>query len=62
MADAPNDATQTDETPKAETEKTASPVGRASLLSRPTDYVERPGFRNPSNKRTKAQKKSGKSR
>jgi hypothetical protein len=43
-------------------EKAPSNVGRASLLSRPTDYVERPGFRNPSNKRTKAQKKGSKSR
>ena len=30
---------------------------RQNLLSRPTDFVERPGFRNPANKRSKASKK-----
>lgn len=31
-----------------------------SLLSRPSDVAARPGFRAPSNKKTKAQKKSKK--
>lgn len=43
----------------------ASAVARASVLSRPTDFVQRPGFRNPANAKTKAQKggkKGGRSR
>ena len=33
-------------------------VGLHSLLTRDTDMAARPGFRNPSNKRSKAQTKS----
>lgn len=42
----------------ADSEKIPNPSGRRqNLLSRPTDFVERPGFRNPANKRSKASKK-----
>lgn len=35
-------------------------VGLQSLLTRDSDMTVRPGFRNPANKRTKAQKKKRK--
>lgn len=63
---------QTDETPSPETEETEQDrdqgsqssgptprVGLQGLLTRDTDIAARPGFRNPSNKRSKAQKKKG---
>lgn len=37
-------------------------VGLHSMLTRDTDMASRPGFRSPSNKRSKAQAKSKKSR
>lgn len=54
-----------DQTPEntAETETSETPVGSepavsrpVNPLSRPTDAIARPGFRNPPNKKTKAQK------
>ena len=33
-------------------------VKQQSMLSRPSDFVARPGFRNPPNQASKAQKKS----
>lgn len=39
------------------------PIARPNNpLSRPTDAIQRPGFRNPANSRTKAQKKAKKKR
>lgn len=37
-------------------------VKQQSMLSRPSDFVARPGFRNPPNQASKAQKKQGKRR
>lgn len=38
------------------------PPGVAALLSRPSDFVARPGFRNPANAGSKAQKATKKRR
>jgi len=38
------------------------PLGAAALLSRPSDFVARPGFRNPANAGSKAQKATKKRR
>lgn len=43
-----------------ETAATTSTIRVSNPLSRPTDAVARPGFRNPSNKRSKAQKSNRK--
>lgn len=65
------DTTEADETPEQEAagqpeaEDAAAPSapvprgrppGAAALLSRPSDFVARPGFRNPANAGSKAQK------
>ena len=60
------DETPADDSPKAETEDAAdaeteelkhTETSRArSPLSRETDFIERPGFRNPANARSKALK------
>ncbi|MCB9743453.1 MAG: hypothetical protein H6741_25115 [Alphaproteobacteria bacterium] len=42
--------------------KGESAKAAANPLSRPSDAAARPGFRNPSNKRSKAQKKGKKKR
>ncbi len=39
-----------------------SQVKQQSVLSRASDFVARPGFRNPPNQASKAQKKVGKKR
>jgi hypothetical protein len=39
-----------------------SQVKQNSVLSRASDFVARPGFRNPPNQASKAQKKTGKKR
>jgi hypothetical protein len=39
-----------------------SQVKQNSVLSRASDFVARPGFRNPPNQASKAQKKAGKKR
>ncbi|MBL8615701.1 MAG: hypothetical protein JNM72_08860 [Deltaproteobacteria bacterium] len=39
-----------------------SQVKQNSVLSRASDFVARPGFRNPPNQASKAQKKGGKKR
>ena len=66
-----DDSTETPETPQAEQGDDAAQdeagglkgsPRKANLLSRPTDYVDRPGFRNAANNRTKAQKQAGKKR
>lgn len=52
-----------DETEGTEGEDAESESGPAtsrpppSILTRPTDHAQRPGFRSPSNARSKAQKK-----
>lgn len=52
---------ETDETPETEEGSGSAPAAKkaapTSVLSRDSDRAERPGFRNPSNKRTKAMKK-----
>lgn len=66
--EAANEADETEETADGEASQTPAEAKkegsarRANLLSRPTDYVARPGFRNPANARTKAQKSAGKKR
>lgn len=57
------DAPETEAAEAAETEGEAAPktrtprVGLQNLLTRDSDTAARPGFRSPSNKRSKAQKK-----
>lgn len=65
MSETDNTETETTETPEAPAEESATPTPSRRVgnpLSRPTDAVARPGFRNPSNKRSKAQKGSKKKR
>lgn len=63
--DAP-EAESTDATDAPEVEADAAPklrtprVGLQGLLTRDSDAAARPGFRNPSNNRSKAQKKGKK--
>ncbi|MCK6504687.1 hypothetical protein L6R53_14995 [Myxococcota bacterium] len=59
------ETTEAEQVEGVETDEAAGPKGsprKANLLSRPTDFVARPGFRNPANSRTKAQKQAGKKR
>jgi hypothetical protein len=44
------------------TDAPAQPSRPVNPLSRPTDTIARPGFRNPANKRTKAQRKKRRKR
>lgn len=53
---------ETEQTENAESEESeesgqGGSTRMPSQLSRQSDYVERPGFRNPGNKKSKAQKK-----
>lgn len=63
-----NEPTEPTETPAEATEATdeaasttiQNPLGARgpqSILTRPTDHAVRPGFRNPANQKSKAQKK-----
>lgn len=61
MSDEEKDETtaETEATPDGDAETEGAKGGSTrmpSVLSRPTDYVARPGFRNPSNAKSKAQK------
>jgi hypothetical protein len=58
-------APEAPETESAESEVSAPStprVGLHSMLTRDSDMASRPGFRSPSNKRSKAQSGGGKSR
>ena len=58
MSEQPSENTEVSETEEVEsTDAPAQPSRPVNPLSRPTDAVARPGFRNPANKRTKAQRK-----
>lgn len=59
MSDTPETPETAETTPTTE-EKPAGPVSvrPTSVLTRPTDAPLRPGFRNPPNAKSKAQKKA----
>lgn len=51
-------ATDTDTSSEAAATTTTPRLGLHTMLTRDSDMASRPGFRNPSNKRSKAQSKS----
>ena len=53
-------APETEDTGEAVSASKTPRVGLHSMLTRDTDMAARPGFRNPSNKRSKAQSKARK--
>ena len=55
-------ASETEDATEAVSSGKTPRVGLHSMLTRDTDMASRPGFRSPSNKRSKAQAKSKKSR
>ncbi len=66
MSEENNETAETAETPEEGAEETEEKGSTArspsNPLSRPTDAVLRPGFRNPANSRTKAQRKKRKNK
>lgn len=66
MSEEINETPETPETSEEGTEETeekgTTTRSPSNPLSRPTDAVLRPGFRNPANSRTKAQRKKRKNK
>ena len=63
MSEENDETLETPETPEEDSEGKATTIRSPSNpLSRPTDAVIRPGFRNPANSRTKAQRKKRKNK
>ncbi|MDG1481768.1 MAG: hypothetical protein P8R54_19390 [Myxococcota bacterium] len=63
MSEENDETLETPETPEEDSEGKGTTIRSPSNpLSRPTDAVIRPGFRNPANSRTKAQRKKRKNK